>query len=90
MYCVTFNCRGFDRGNRDIKGLARKILKKVKPDDIIVLHDVKPGKGKSVDQWLEQIDLILSGLEQKNIQIVSLAELVGRPVMEFEHGDTVN
>ena len=89
MYCVTFSCRGFDGGNRDIKGLARKILKKVKPDDIIVLHDVKPGKGKSVDQWLEQIDLILSGLEQKNIQIVSLAELVGRPVMKFEHGDTV-
>ena len=30
LSCVTFSCRGFDGGNRRIKGLAEKILKKVK------------------------------------------------------------
>ncbi|MBN2438515.1 MAG: polysaccharide deacetylase family protein, partial [Deltaproteobacteria bacterium] len=29
MYCVTFSCRAFDRGNRRIAGLAATILRKI-------------------------------------------------------------
>lgn len=89
MYCVTFSCRGFDGGNRYIRGLAETILKKVKPDDIIVLHDVKPKRDTSVDVWLKEIELILSGIKEKKLCVVSLAELIGVPVMKFEHRDTV-
>jgi peptidoglycan/xylan/chitin deacetylase (PgdA/CDA1 family) len=81
MYCVTFSCRGFDGGNRYIHGLAGKILKKVKADDIIVLHDIQP-KGKiSVDLWLREIDLVLSGLKKKKLAVIALHELIGKSVM---------
>ena len=43
MYCINWSCRAFDAGNRKINRLAKKILKKVKADDIVLLHDVNPG-----------------------------------------------
>jgi hypothetical protein len=78
LCCVTFSCRGFDGGNRYVKGLANKILKKVKPDDIIVLHDVQPKNETSVNLWLGEVELILSGLREKKIEVVPLAELIGK------------
>jgi hypothetical protein len=81
MYCVTFSCRGFDGGNRYINRLAEKILQKVKPDDIIVLHDVYPKGKANINLWLREIDLILSGLQQKRLLVIPLPELIGRSVM---------
>jgi len=81
MYCVTFSCRGFDGGNRYINGLAEKILKKVKPDDIIIFHDIQPKGKTSVDLWLREIDLVLSGLRKKKLTVIALHELIGKSVM---------
>jgi peptidoglycan/xylan/chitin deacetylase (PgdA/CDA1 family) len=81
LYCMTFTCRAIDCGNRYIHGLSRKILKKVKPDDIILLHDVRPKGSIDTEGFLHEIDLILSGLKNKGLQVVPLAELLGRPVM---------
>ena len=82
MCCVTFSCRAFDRGNRRIAGLARKILGKVQPGDIVLLHDITPRGGGTVDQWLAQTELILTGLKDRGYELLSLPELIGRPVME--------
>jgi peptidoglycan/xylan/chitin deacetylase (PgdA/CDA1 family) len=82
MYCVTFSCRAFDRGNRRIAGLAEIILKKVRPGDIILLHDVAPKGGKGIEEWLAEIGRIVSGLKRQGYQILSLEELVDQPVME--------
>ncbi|HVO64910.1 MAG TPA: polysaccharide deacetylase family protein [Syntrophales bacterium] len=81
LYCVTFTCRANDFGNRYIKKLSDRILNKVKPDDVILLHDVQPKKAIGKEYFLREIDLILSGLKSKGLQIVPLAELLGRPVM---------
>jgi peptidoglycan/xylan/chitin deacetylase (PgdA/CDA1 family) len=81
LYCVTFSCRAFDGGNRYIKGLSGKILNKVKSDDIILLHDIKPKVARDTEYFLREIDMILSCLKNKGLQIVPLAELLGRPVM---------
>jgi len=48
LFCVTFSCRAGDAGNRNIKNLSSRILKKVKADDIILLHDVNPHREKTV------------------------------------------
>ncbi len=81
LYCLMFSCRAADFGNRRLAGLSRKILQKVQADDIILLHDTRPkGKG-SVDAWLCEVDLILSGLKQKGLQVIPLAELIRQPVM---------
>ena len=81
LHCVTFSCRGFDAGNRRFEGLAERILKKVRPDDIILLHDVLPKGSVTADMWLEEIVKILTGLKNKNLQPVSLEQLIGRPAI---------
>jgi peptidoglycan/xylan/chitin deacetylase (PgdA/CDA1 family) len=83
MICVTFSCRAYDRGNRQIQGMARKILKKVRPDDIILLHDVRPSKIDDIPYWLIEIESILSGLTQRGFSILPLDEMIGRPVMNL-------
>jgi len=81
LYCLTFSCRANDFGNRRIHGLAGKILRKVKPNDIILLHDVQPRSDRDADLWLHEVDDILSGLKHKGLQVRPLAELIGKPIM---------
>lgn len=81
LYCVTFTCRAFDTGNRNIRGMSGRILRKVKPDDIILLHDVRPRGDATTADFLREVDLILLGLKSKGLQVVALAELIGKPVM---------
>ena len=84
MFCVTFNCRAFDAGNRRVKNISSKILKKVKADDIILLHDVPPrGKEDSII-LLSEIETILAGLTVKGLKVVPLSTLIGREVMIME------
>jgi hypothetical protein len=87
MYCLNFSCRAGDFGNRYVEGLSGKILKKVKPDDIILLHDIRPLQGMAVDAWLREVDLILSGLNDRGLEIVPLADLIGKPVMIQTNSD---
>lgn len=82
LTCVMFSCRACDRGNRRIGRLADTILKKVRPGDIILLHDVTPRGRGSVGQWLEEMEGILCGLEEQGYQLLSLSEMTGRPVMQ--------
>jgi peptidoglycan/xylan/chitin deacetylase (PgdA/CDA1 family) len=82
MYCLTFSCRAFDRGNRRIHGLAMIILKKVRPGDIILLHDVTPRGNGGIAHWLAEMEQILSGLKMRGYEILPLEELIDRPVME--------
>jgi peptidoglycan-N-acetylglucosamine deacetylase len=92
MYCVNFSLRARDAGNRRIGGLSRKILKRVKPGDIILLHDVAPGHGFDAERWLREVENIITGLKERTIDILPLADLIGRPVMATGTGtaDAVN
>ena len=81
LHCVNFTCRAHDCGNRRIRGLSRKILKKVRADDIILLHDVLPKGDGDIDVWLCEIDLILVGLKDRGLQVVPLGVLLGEVIM---------
>ena len=76
LRCVTFSCRAFDGGNRHIAGLAEKILGKVKAGDIILLHDVPPPHNGAPDELLLELEKIVTGLHDRKLSIVPLAELV--------------
>ena len=80
LYCVNFSCRGFDAGNRRIAGLAERILKKVRPGDIILLHDCMPKGSAIADLWLQEVEALLAGLGGKNLAPVPLEQLIGRTV----------
>jgi peptidoglycan/xylan/chitin deacetylase (PgdA/CDA1 family) len=80
MFCVTFNCRAFDAGNRRIKNLGSRILKKVKADDIILLHDVPSRSEEDNAIILSEIESVLQGLITKDLKIVPLSTLIGRDI----------
>lgn len=80
-YIVNFSCRAFDGGNRWIRGLSKKILKRIGPGDIVLLHDVRPHRPFFLSDWLSEIALILSGIKDKGLAVWPLAEIIGRPVM---------
>ncbi len=82
MVCVTFSCRAGDFGNRRIRGLARKILRKVHPGAIVLLHDVSPPEAGRIAEWLAGVEEIIGRLRAKGYAIVPLPELIGRAVME--------
>jgi peptidoglycan/xylan/chitin deacetylase (PgdA/CDA1 family) len=86
LYLVNFSCRGFDGGNRRIPGLSSRILKKIRPDDIVLLHDVRPPNQKLLDDWLEEIEQILAGIEEKGLKVLPLAEVIGREVLKVTPG----
>ena len=80
-YIVNFSCRAFDGGNRWISNLSKKILKRIRPGDIVLLHDVSPPKSFLCTLWLSEIELIISGIKEKGLTILPLAEIIDRPVM---------
>jgi len=84
LFCVTFSCRARDAGNRRVKNMAVRILKKVKGDDIILLHDKPPRRGEDDDVlWLE-FEKILKGIVDRGLRIVPLSELIGKKLMNLD------
>ncbi|WP_373499776.1 polysaccharide deacetylase family protein [Desulfococcus sp.] len=81
MYVVNFTRRAGDGGNRWIRHLARRILARVRADDILLLHDVRPGNPDCCRLWLGEVDRLLWGLRKKHLRILPLPELIGKPVM---------
>jgi peptidoglycan-N-acetylglucosamine deacetylase len=81
MICVNFSCRAWDGGNRRIENLSQKILSKVRLGDIIMLHDSCPKNKALLPYWLNELELILMGIREKNLEIVSLSEIIEKPVM---------
>jgi hypothetical protein len=81
LFAVNFSCRAFDGGNRRIRNLSKKILKRVRPDDIILLHDTRPGNDELFYCWLHEIDQLLTGIEAKSFTVLPLSAIIGRPVM---------
>jgi peptidoglycan/xylan/chitin deacetylase (PgdA/CDA1 family) len=80
MFVVNFSCRAWDGGNRRIRNMSRRILKRVRANDILLLHD-NLAQPSLLSQWAGEVDLILKGIPEKGIEILALADLIGRPVM---------
>ncbi|MDD2733042.1 MAG: polysaccharide deacetylase family protein [Desulfuromonadaceae bacterium] len=87
MFCVNFSRRAADFGNRRVKDLAHKILAKVMPNDIILLHDVAP-RGGDVTQLLREFSTLIEGLKEKGMNILPLAQLIGKEVMHRGSADS--
>jgi len=82
LICVGFSCRPADFGNRRINRMAVKVLKKIRPGDILLLHDCKPHGELSSGQFLEEVERIFVGLQSKQLKPVPLSSLIDRPVMD--------
>jgi len=80
MFCVTFSCRAFDAGNRCVNNLSLRILKKVKADDIILLHDANPRDKEDSAVLISEMEKILQGIIGKGLKVVPLSALIGREI----------
>lgn len=81
LFCVNFSCRAWDGGNRFVRGMSRRVLGKVRADDIIVLHDVCSPGTVTPWEWREEVASVLVGLKEKGLRIIPLAELLGQSIM---------
>ena len=81
MVAIGYSCRALDRGNRNITNLAGKILEKLRPGAIIMLHDLPPHRAELSDQWQQELEQLLRTLAA-DFSVVPLAQLIARPVME--------
>jgi peptidoglycan-N-acetylglucosamine deacetylase len=90
MYCVNYRCRAFDMGNRRIQNLSGKILHKIQPGDIVLLHDIIPAKEKKqrMLKWLIEIEKIVDGIRKKGLEVIPLSDLIDVPVMKSIQKDT--
>jgi peptidoglycan/xylan/chitin deacetylase (PgdA/CDA1 family) len=79
LIVVTYSCRAFDRGNRSIDNLSKKILNALKPGDIIMLHDLPAYHEAQSDHWQKELANLLETLA-KDYDIVPLEQLIQRPV----------
>jgi peptidoglycan/xylan/chitin deacetylase (PgdA/CDA1 family)/ubiquinone/menaquinone biosynthesis C-methylase UbiE len=82
MFCVNFSLRAADFGNRRVKRLADKLLSKVVPGDIILLHDVAPPQG-DVTFLLREFSSLMEGLKKRGIDILPLSQLIGKEIMQL-------
>ncbi|MGZ8463556.1 MAG: polysaccharide deacetylase family protein [Candidatus Deferrimicrobiaceae bacterium] len=83
MFCVNYSCRAVDFGNRRISRLSEKVLGTVSRGDIIALHEVAPRRA-TPEQLLSEFDALLRGLQEKGLEVVPLARLIGKEVMRRE------
>ena len=82
MYCAGFSRRAPDMGNFWVTGLARRILRRLKPGDVVLLHDCRPWKPQQTGLWLEEVGALVDGIRERGTDIRLFSELVQRPVME--------
>jgi len=85
MYCVIFSCRAYDAGNFFIKNIGQKILKKVKADDIILLHDVPAHREKDNAVFLSEIETLLVGINSRGFRVVPLSVLINKEVIIIDN-----
>lgn len=75
LITVTYSCRAFDRGNRNIYNLAEKILSRLHPGDIIMLHDLPPYRQNQTDYWQKELEHLFAALAEK-YEIVPLKRII--------------
>ncbi len=88
LFCVTFSCRAMDAGNFRVKNLAARILKKLKGDDIILLHDKTPRRSEDHPVLFEEIENLLTGIQERGFCVVPLSELINREIMTLTSSPT--
>ncbi len=76
MTTVTYSRRALDRGNRHTANLADRILSRLRPGDIIMLHDLPVYHPEEEQGFQKKLNTLFAALA-KNHKVVPLEELIG-------------
>ena len=80
LQAITFSCRIFDRGNKNINHLAARVRRRLKPGDILLLHDNPPATRVQAESWQCELETLFADLQQI-YQVIPLNELLDQPIM---------
>ena len=75
--CALGTITTLDIDSRNPQSVARRIVKKVRPGDIVVLHEGSPDRFRVV----AAVESVLADLTARGYRFVTLTELAGRPVL---------
>lgn len=80
MRTVTWDVSAQDWSETDPRVIARRVLQRVEPGSIVLLHDGLDGDPAADREVLpEALELILEGLADEGLEAVRLDELIGGP-----------
>lgn len=80
LCAVNYSCRALDRGNRNIAGLSEKIINKLHPGDIIMLHDLPAFQEEDRELLYREFERLFKWLAEKH-RVIPMAEALQAPVM---------
>lgn len=84
LLTITYSCKAFDGGNRNIRDLAGRILRRLRPGDIIMLHDSPPKRRQiTPGYWQKELDRLFAAL-RGNYEVAPLEEVIRHSVMTAE------
>jgi peptidoglycan/xylan/chitin deacetylase (PgdA/CDA1 family) len=73
---VAWSLHSRDTLDPDPQSIARRVLKRIRSGDIVLLHDASRAPGGR-RRCVEATRLILAGLRDKGLRCVTLTELLG-------------
>ena len=81
LACVCNSVNPRDFGNRRLKGMSRRILRRVRAGDIVLMHDTAPSGARALERWKDEVTRAVAGLQARGLEARRLSEVVRRSVM---------
>lgn len=76
---VAWSLHSRDSRDTDAQRIARRVLRKIRPGDIVLLHDGHDLPGRHRPVCAQAVPLILAGLRERGLECVPVSELLARP-----------
>jgi peptidoglycan/xylan/chitin deacetylase (PgdA/CDA1 family) len=74
---VAWSLHSRDTMSADAHAIARRVLKRIQPGDIVLMHDGHDLDGRHRRGILPALPLILKGLQERGLEPVTVSELLG-------------
>ncbi|TMA26911.1 MAG: polysaccharide deacetylase family protein [Deltaproteobacteria bacterium] len=75
---VAWSVHGRDTGGADAEQIAARVLRRVRPGDIVLLHDGHDRPGEHRTACADAVRRILAGLRDRKLECVTVSELIGQ------------
>jgi peptidoglycan/xylan/chitin deacetylase (PgdA/CDA1 family) len=76
---VAWSLHSRDTRTTDPKRMAQRVLERIRPGDIVLMHDGHDQPGRHRPACAQAVPLILQGLSEKGLQCVTVSELLRLP-----------